>query len=93
MLENCAVTVTVVAGSSSATLDGSADRFMARLVAVAPSVRVRLVPFTVRPAAVPSTPIVSLPSISVSSIGVRVKVPVPLVSPAVIVMSKLETVL
>ena len=89
MLENCAVTVTVVAGSSSATLDGSADRLMAG--APSSSVRVMLVPLTVRPVDVPSTPIVSLPSISVSSVGVRVNVAVPLVSPAVIVMSKALT--
>ena len=86
MLENCAVTVTVVAAALSATLDGLTDR----LTAGAPSlsVIVTLVPFTVRSVVVPSTPIVSLPSIRVSSVGFSSNVPVPLVRPFVIVMSK-----
>ena len=66
---------------------------MTRLVAVtlSSSVRVRLVPLTARPLAVPSTEIVSLPSIRVSSVGVRVKGALPLVWPAAIVTSKLVT--
>ena len=88
MLENCAVTVTVVAAALSTTLDGLTDR----LIAGAPSssVIVTLVPFTVR-SDVPDTVMVSLPSISVSSVGVRVNVAVPLDLPAAMVTSKAET--
>ena len=91
--ENSAVTVTAVAPASSATLAGSADRSMTRLPAVtlSSSVRVRLVPLTVRAAFVPETVIVSSPSTRVSSVGVRVKGALPLVWPAAMVMSKSVT--
>ena len=49
---------------------------------------VTLVPFTVSPVEVPDTEISSSPSMMLSSVGVRVNVPVPLFSPAVIVTSK-----
>ena len=48
--------------------------------------------WTVSPVAVPDTMIVSLPSVTLSCLGVRVKVPVPLVWPARMVMSKSDTV-
>ena len=55
------------------------------------SVSVIDVPLTLSPDALPETPIVSSPSFVVSSVGVRVKVPVPLVSFAAIVTVKSET--
>ena len=89
MFENVAVTVTCVPDAPSPTLDGLSDRFTSG--AVSSSVNVRSAPFTVSPVAVPATPIVSLPSTSVSWVGVRVNVAVPLVVPFVIVRSKSET--
>ena len=88
-MEKVAVTVTVVADALSETLDG----FTVRLTAGAgsSSVMVALAPFTVRSVDVPSTLMVSLPSTSVSCFGVRVNVPVPLVSPAVMVTSRSAT--
>ena len=80
-----AVTVTVVTDAPSDTLFGSA--FSVRPV-LSSSVSVTLVPFTVSTPDVPATVIASAPSISVSSVGVSVNVPVPLVLPAVMVMSK-----
>ena len=53
-------------------------------VATSLSVRVRWVPLTVRPLALPDTLMVSLLSISVSSTGVRVKGVLPLLAPALI---------
>ena len=88
MLENWAVTVTVVAGSSSATLDGLAVRLTDG--GSSSSAIVTLAPFTVR-SDVPPTLMVSLPSTSVSFVGVRVNVAVPLVWPAAMVMSKAVT--
>ena len=85
-MENCAVTVTFVAEASSSTLDGFTVRPMAG--GVSSSVSARLVPFTVRSAFVPDTVTVSLPSTSVSLVGVSVNVPVPLVLPAAMVTSK-----
>ena len=87
--ENAAVTVTVVALASSATLDGSTDR----LIAGAPSSSVRVieVPFTVSFPAVPSAEIVSLPSIRVSSTGVSMKGALPLLAPAATVTVKAFT--
>ena len=65
-----AVTVTVVADALSATLDGLTLSVMSVLSL---SVRVTLVPLTVRPVEVPSTLMVSSPSTIVSSVGVRKK--------------------
>ena len=56
------------------------------------SVSVSFVPFTVRPDASPATPIVSAASTRTSSVGVSVKVPVPLVAPLAMVTSKSDTV-
>ena len=89
MLENCAVTVTVVAEASSERLDGAADRLIAG--AGSSSVIVTSVPFTVSPVEVPSTLMLSLPSTSVSLVGVSVNVAVPLVSPLPRVRSKPAT--
>ena len=80
-----AVTVTVAAPSPSETLAGSASSVIS---VASSSVKVRLVPFTLRSAFVPDTEMVSLPSTSVSSLGVRVNVAVPLAWPAAMVMSK-----
>ena len=88
-LENAAVTVTCVPDASSLTLDGLSDRFT--VGAVSSSVSVRSAPFTVSPVALPDTPTVSSPSTSVSCVGVRVNVAVPLVSPSSIVSSKSVT--
>ena len=88
-LENAAVTVTCVAPSPSPTLDGFSVRLTSG--AASSSVRVRSAPFTVSPVAVPATPTVSFPSTSVSWVGVRVNVAVPLVVPFVIVTSKSDT--
>ena len=84
-----AVTVTEVAASPSFTLDGS--RLDSLISVASSSVIVMLVPFTVRSAFVPDTVIVSSPSISVSSVGVRVNVALPLVFPASMVTSKAVT--
>ena len=86
-MENVAVTVTAVAPASSATRAGVTDRLMA----VSSSVRVRLVPFTVRSVAVPSTLMVSSPSLRVSSMGTRVKGALPLLAPAGMVTVKSVT--
>ena len=75
--------------SSSPTLDGFNVRFTAG--AVSSSVSVRSAPFTVRPVALPATPIVSSPSTTVSCVGVSVNVAVPLVWPFVMVRSKFDT--
>ena len=89
MLENVAVTVTVVAPALSDTLCGFTDRLMAG--APSSSVRVMLVPLTVRVVCVPDTVMVSLPSTRVSCVGVRVKVAVPLLLPLAMVTSKAVT--
>ena len=89
LFENAAVTVTDVPDAPSLTLDGLRLRFTAG--AVSSSLSVRSAPFTVTPVALPATPIVSLPSTTVSCVGVSVNVPVLLVVPLVIVMSKFET--
>ena len=83
-----AVTVTLVAASFSATLSGLADSVIA---CVSSSVSVRLVPVTVIDVPLPEIPMVSSPSTDESSVGVRVKVPVPLVALAAMVTSKLVT--
>ena len=53
---------------------------------------VTLVPVTVVPVLEPVTPIVSPPSTAVSWVGVRVKVPVPVVAFASMVIVKSATV-
>ena len=55
------------------------------------STSVSVVPVTVESELVPATPMVSLPSLVVSWVGVRVKLPVPLVALAAMVMVKSET--
>ena len=55
------------------------------------SVMVTLVPFTVSPVDVPDTESASSPSMMLSSVGVRVNVPVPLFLPFLIVTSKAVT--
>ena len=77
--------MTVVAESPSPTLDGFTDRLTAY---VSSSVNVRLVPVTVMLVPLPDTVIVSLPSTDVSCVGVRVKVPVPLLAFAEMVTVK-----
>ena len=89
LLENVAFTVTVVPDAPSETVAGLADRLTPGTTSS--SVMVALVPFTVRPVAVPETLTVSSPSTSVSCFGVRMNVPVPLVLPAAIVTSRSAT--
>ena len=84
-----AVTVTVVAPALSATLDGLADR----VISSSSSSMVTLVPVTVRSVAVPLTLMLSSLSSVVSSTGVRVKVPVPLLLPESMVRVKSGTAL
>ena len=84
-----AVTVTVSLALLSLTDDGLADRVMAW---VSSSVSVTVVPVTVELGLVPATPMVSLPSTTVSWVGVRVNVPVPLVALAAMVTVKSATV-
>ena len=61
------------------------------IVAWSSSTSVSVVPVTVDSELVPAMPMVSLPSLVVSWVGVRVKLPVPLVAFAAIVMSKSDT--
>ena len=94
--EKVAVTITAVAPAFSATLAGFTERSIAaasRLVAVtSSSTRVTCVPLTGRSlSAVPPTLIVSSPSTSVSSMGVRVKGVLPLVRPALMTTVKSAT--
>ena len=84
-----AVTVTVVADALSLTLAGLTDSVTAGLMSS--SARVTVAPVTVVFRLVPATPMVSFPSLVVSCVGVRVKVPVPLVAFAAILMSKFDT--
>ena len=84
-----AVTVTVFAPPPSLTLEGLADRLTAY---VSSSASVILVPVTVRFVPLPDIVIVSSPSTALSFVGVSVKVPVPVVWLAAIVMLKLFTV-
>ena len=86
-----ALTVTDFRDPSSATLtyDGTV---VSAIVGRSSSVSVRTVcDIAAASALVPVTPMVSSPSRAVSSVGVRVKVPVPLVSFAAIVIVKSET--
>ena len=85
-----AVTVTDVADADSATLDVLTERVSAGRASS--SVSATVVPVTVVLVLVPETPMVSPPSTVVSWVGVSVKVPVPLVALAAIVMLKSETV-
>ena len=86
---NAAVTVKAVAPAVSSTSDGATDRWTAGSRSL--SVRVTRVPSTVRSENVPETEIVSLSSTSVSSVGVSVNVPVALVCPEGMGMSKSAT--
>ena len=83
---NAAVTVTVVAPASSPTEDGFTDRF----TTVSSSVNVTVVPRVTKFLLTLSTDseIVSLLSRTLSSMGVRVNVSVPLVWPAVSVIPR-----
>ena len=83
-----AVTVTTVAPAPSPTLDGDADSVNG---GSSSSVRVMLVPVTVRLVPPPATPIVSPPSQVVSCVGVSVNVPVPPAAFAAIVIVKFDT--
>ena len=84
-----AVTVTEVADAPSLTVDGLADSVTAGYASSSASVIV--VPVTVVRGSDPTTLIVSSPSFVVSWIGVSVKVPVPVVAFAGIVMWKFCT--
>ena len=89
LLENVAVTVTVVPEAPSDTLAGFVDRLTDG--ALSSSMIVTVSPVTVRPLDVPDTVAVSSPSTSVSCFGVKMNVPVALVSPAAMVMSRSAT--
>ena len=89
MFENSAVTVTVVPDAPSLTLAGLGDRLTDG--AASSSVIVTVVPVTVVFRLVADTPMVSLPSTTVSWVGVRVKVPVALVAFTGILMMKSST--
>ena len=80
-----AVTVTVVPDTPSETLAGFAERVSSVLSS---SPRVMPALSTVRPVEDPDTVIVSSPSMILSCVGVRVNVPVALVWPAAMVMSR-----
>ena len=82
-----AVTVTSVADALSAMLEAEGE-IVSVIVASSSSVSVMSAPFTVSPVAVPSTEIVSSPSMLESSVGVSVKVAEPLDAPFAIEMSK-----
>ena len=89
-----AVTVTVRAGPFSASAVPLVSPWMLTASPrseLSSSVMVSSVPFTVRFVAVPSTDSFSSPSMTVSCVGVRVNVPVPLSSPAEMVTSKSAT--
>ena len=60
-------------------------------MALSLSARVRFTELTVRPVAVPATPMVSSPSYTLSSDDVSLNVPVPVESPAAILTLKLDT--
>ena len=85
-----AVTVTVVASSSSPTEVGDTVSVIA-VGAVSSSVRVTCALVTVNPVAVPVTSMVSSPSAMASWVGVRVNVPVPLAVSWGIVTVKADT--
>ena len=89
-----AVTVTVMASPPSGTLTGVTS-FGARgvrvITVVSSSVSVTVSGFTVMPVDVPATVIDSSPSMILSWVGVRLNVPVALVSPCLMVMSKAAT--
>ena len=93
VLENAAVTFTLVADAPSDMLvlpdRPTAARFTFGLLSS--SVIVTSVPFTVSPVELPSTLMLSLPSTSVSLVGVSANVAVPLVWPAAMVTSKPAT--
>ena len=85
-------TVTDDCATFSATLT-LAGTVVSAIVGRSSSASVTRVPVTVVCGLVPATPMVSSPSRAVSSVGVRVNVPVPLVAFAAIVMSKFDTAL
>ena len=74
-----AVTVTVVAEAPSPTLDGLADSVTGGLTSSSTIVTVVPVTVVVRAQPAPARTTVSSPSFVVSCLGVRVKVPVPVV--------------
>ncbi len=84
-----AVTVTEVAEALSLTFEGLTESVTAGLTSSSASVTV--VPVTVVFRLVPATPMVSFPSLVLSWVGFRVKVPVPLVELAAMVTSKFDT--
>ena len=85
--------VTVLALPAPLSLMVAGFRDSAVLVgAMSSSLMVSVAGVTVRPAAVPSTVTVSAPSDASSCIGVMLNVPVALVMPEGMVMSKLPTV-
>ena len=86
--ENAASTVTTVPEAPSLRLDRSRLRFTDGAESL--SVRVMLPAVTEWPVLLPVIPMVSLPSTSLSSVGVKVKLLVPVVLLAGIVMSKLD---
>ena len=85
-----AVTVTSVSASSSRTEAGDTVRVIAA-GAASSSVRVISALVTVKPSAAPSTSMVSSPSETLSCVGVRVNVPVPLAVSAGIVIVNAST--
>ena len=89
MFENSALTVTSVADAPSPMLDGLSVRLTDG--ATSSSVSVTVVPVTVVLRLVADTPIVSLPSTTVSWVGVSVNLPVALVPFAAIVIMKSST--
>ena len=83
--DTSAVTVTSCLPPFSDTEPGETDNlapYHHSAVTSSLSASVNEVPVTLRPDALPEIEIVSLPSISVSSIGVSLKAPVPVVPPA-----------
>ena len=87
--DSVAVTVTVVAPASSATLDGLRERSTNGVSSSSASVR--FAGFTVRPADEPETEIVLSTASMPLSVGVSVNVAVPLSRPAAMAMSKSAT--
>ena len=92
--DTSAVTVTFCLPPFSLTEPGETDNLAPNhhsALTSSLSVSVSVVPVTVRPDALPEIEIVSLPSISVSSIGVSLNAPVPVVPPAGISSARLTT--
>ena len=96
VVENAAVTVTVLPPARfrgslapSVTLAGLTLRFTSG--AVSSSVSVTLVPVTFKPVPLPEIVRLSLPSTTSSCVGASVKLPVPVVALAAIVIEKSDT--